>query len=174
RLMICFGSNWRNKMLSEETLTEFLQLIDETLSPFFIFVFGNDEEREVADRLERAFSRNSHAIGNMSLPLWQRFMQMVEGVIAMDSAALHLCATTMTPCFSLFGPSSAAYYKPLGKQHYAFQGPCPYEVEFEKRCPHLRNCQSGSCLRDVSADTLFEHFQIFWTGVSKSTVLATV
>ena len=166
RLMICFGSNWRNKMLSENTLFEFLHLIDEKLSPFFIFVFGNEEEREVADRLERAFSRNGHAVGDMSLPLWQRFMEMVEGVIAMDSAALHLCATTMTPSFSLFGPSSAHYYKPLGKQHYAFQGQCPYEVEFEKRCPHLRNCQSGSCLRDVSADLLFEHFQTFWADVS--------
>ncbi|NGX60170.1 MAG: Lipopolysaccharide heptosyltransferase 1 [Chlamydiae bacterium] len=166
RLMICFGSNWGNKMLPEGTLKEFLLLIDEKLSPSFFFVYGNEKEKEVAYRLERDFSRCSHAIGEMSLPLWQRFMHVVEGVISMDSAALHLCATTTTPSFSLFGPSSAEAYKPVGEKHYAFQGSCPYEMQFDKRCPHLRTCQSGACLHEVSAEELFEKFELFWEKVS--------
>ena len=167
RIMVCFGSNWNNKMLSEKVLTEFLQRIDEKLAPSFFFIFGNDKEKEIADRLESHFSRNSHAVGNLSLPLWQRFMSEVEGVISMDSAALHLCATTSTPSFSLFGPSSADAYKPLGEKHYAFQGKCPYEVSFEKRCPHLRSCTSGACLKDVSIDDLSEQFQGFWNTISE-------
>lgn len=166
RLMICFGSTWRNKMLPEDVLKEFLHRIDEKLSPSFFFVFGNEKEKEVADRLERSFSRCSHSVGELSLPLWQRFMQIVEGVISMDSAALHLCATTKTPSFSLFGPSSALAYKPVGKKHHAFQGSCPYEVQFDKRCPHLRTCQTGACLREVSPEVFFEQFEIFWEKVS--------
>lgn len=171
RIMVCFGSNWENKMLSEKTLVDFLQKIDDKLAPSFFFSYGNLEEREVADRLEVAFSRNSHALGELSLPLWQRFMGMIEGVISMDSAALHLCATTKTPSFSLFGPSSAAAYKPVGQKHYAFQGNCPYEMRFEKRCPHLRTCQTGACLKDISADELFEQFEAFWNAVSESELI---
>jgi len=166
RLMICFGSNWRNKTLTEETLLAFLHRIDEKFAPSYFFIYGNAEEKKMADRLERSFSRCSHSVGNLSLPLWQRFMQVVEGVISMDSAALHLCATTKTPSFSLFGPSSALAYKPVGERHYAFQGSCPYEVQFDKRCPHLRTCQTGACLREASADELYEKFDAFWEKVS--------
>lgn len=166
RIMICFGSYWKNKRLTEEALFAFLKKIHEKLSPTFFFVWGNDREKEVADRLEREFAHSSHTIGGMSLPLWQRFMNEVEGVIAMDSASLHLCATTTTPSFSLFGPSSSKVYKPTGAQHYAFQGSCPYGVSFEKRCPHLRSCHTGACLREVSPDTLFSHFERFWDGAN--------
>ncbi|MDN3506216.1 MAG: glycosyltransferase family 9 protein [Simkaniaceae bacterium] len=166
RLMVCFGSNWRNKTLTEETLLAFLQRIDEKFAPSYFFIYGNENEKKIADRFERSFSRCSHSVGNLSLPLWQRFMQVVEGVISMDSAALHLCATTATPTFSLFGPSSALAYKPVGDKHYAFQGSCPYEVQFERRCPHLRTCESGACLREASVDLLFEKFDAFWERVS--------
>lgn len=168
RFMVCFGSNWENKRLSEKTLIEFLRLIDDKISPCFFFIYGNEKEKEVADRLEREFSRNSHTAGDMSLPLWQRFMQVVEGVIAMDSAALHLCGTTKTPSFSLFGPSSALTYKPLGDHHRAFQGICPYGVQFDKRCPNLRGCETGACLKNLSHELLFDQFQTFWNNVSKS------
>jgi heptosyltransferase-1 len=166
RLMVCFGSNWRNKTLTEETLVEFLHQIDEKMGPSFFFVYGNEKEKELADRLEQSFTGCSHAVGDLSLPLWQRFMQMVEGVISMDSAALHLCATTDTPSFSLFGPSSSHAYKPVGEKHCAYQGPCPYDVAFDRRCPHLRTCDSGACLREVSPLVLFEAFNAFWEKVS--------
>lgn len=166
RLMVCFGSNWPNKMLSEKTLTAFLHKIDEKFSPSFFFIFKSDAEKRLADKLERSFSRCSHSVGEMSLPLWQRFMHLVEGVISTDSAALHLCATTTTPSFSIFGPSSAEAYKPSGKKHFAFQGSCPYDIRFEKRCPHLRTCETGSCMRDISEVALFEQFELFWEKVS--------
>lgn len=166
RLMICFGSNWPNKVLSESTLISFLHKIDEKLSPSFFFIYGNEAEKKIADRLERKFSCCSHSVGELSLPLWQRFMHLIEGVISMDSAALHLCATTDTPSFGLFGPSSAEFYKPLGEKHHAFQGTCPYEVRFEKRCPYLRTCETGACLHGVSAEVLFEQFENFWKKIS--------
>jgi len=173
RLMICFGSNWKNKQLTEETLVEFLRLVQEKLFCHYFFVYGNEEEKQVTDRLERQFSPYGQTAGGMSLPLWQRFMQEVEGVIAMDSAALHLSGTTETPSFSLFGPSSALVYKPLGDHHHAFQGACPYDVTFEKRCPKLRTCPTGSCLRDLSPNDLADEFYKFWMSRSKSTALST-
>lgn len=172
RLMICFGSNWRNKQLHETTLVEFLRLIQEKFCPQFIFMYGNVLEKEQADRLERIFKNNSFTLGRLSLPLWQRYMSVVEGVIAMDSAALHLCGTTLTPSFSFFGPSSSLVYKPAGPQHEAFQGRCPYEIEFSKRCPALRTCKTGACLKNASPQELFDQFTLFWSRVSHSKQLS--
>ena len=171
RLMICFGSNWRNKQLPENLLREFLHLIDEKLDPTFFFIYGNEKEKQIADSLEREFSRNSHTLGDFSLALWQRFMGSVDGVIAMDSAALHLCGTTDTPSFSLFGPSSALVYKPLGEKHRAVQGACPYGESFDKRCPQLRTCATGACLRELTATEIFDQFNAFWEQVSQQAIL---
>lgn len=165
RLMICFGSNWENKKLSFETLKGFLQLIDQTHCPSFIFIYGNESERKVAEALEREFSGRGQAIGDMSLPLWQNSMYLVDGMITMDSASLHLCGTTSTPSFSLFGPSSAQAYQPLGPMHHSFQGSCPYGQTFTTRCKNLRTCKTGACLKEVSVEQLFAHFQEFWEKV---------
>lgn len=164
RLMVCFGSNWRNKRLKEKTLTAFLQKIYDASSPSFLFVWKDEVERACAERLEQVFP-SSWAIGDLSLPLLQRFMSLVDGVIAMDSAALHLCATTSTPSFGCFGPTLARAYNPSGDQHGAFQGGCPYGITFDRRCPHLRTCHTGACLREVTAEALFDQFHSFWERV---------
>jgi heptosyltransferase-1 len=79
----------------------------------------------------------------------------------MDSATLHLCGTTSTPSFSLFGPSSASIYKPLGEHHVAFQGSCPYGRTFVKRCPILRTCKTGACMKDLTAKRIFQDLEKF-------------
>jgi heptosyltransferase-1 len=83
----------------------------------------------------------------------------MDCVIAMDSAALHLCGTTLTPSFSVFGPSAASIYKPLGSQHTHVQGFCPYKQEFIQRCPLLRTCKTGACIKNLQAEELFQHFR---------------
>jgi heptosyltransferase-1 len=165
RIMVCFGSNWINKQLTDETLEELLKRIQEKASPTFFFVWGNKREKTRADQFKRIFSDSSVILGEMSLPLWQRFMARLDLVISMDSAALHLCATTKTPSFSLFGPSSEKAYKPNSPNHHAFQGNCPYGVKFEKRCPQLRTCKTGACLRKASAAQIFRQFEAFWNHV---------
>jgi heptosyltransferase-1 len=154
RLMVAFGSKWRNKQLEEETLKQFVQLLAQEMNPSFVFIFGDAEEKRVADRL--ADNVRGQAVGDLSLPLWQALMNRMDGVIAMDSAALHLCATTKTPTFSLFGPSSAEIYKPPGDHHHALQGACPYKRAFSQRCPILRTCPTGACLRTLSAQRILE------------------
>lgn len=162
RLMIAFGSKWKNKRLSEETLFPLIKKIEEEFHPAFLFIWASEEERRVANKLQACFPRDSQSVGDLSLNLWQSLMAEMQGVLAMDSAALHLCATTTTPSFSVFGPSSSEYYKPEGERHLAVQGVCPYERIFEKRCPILRTCQTGACIRNMRADELFKQFSPWW------------
>jgi len=168
RLMICFGSNWENKKLSLETLKAFLYLIDQAYFPSYFFIYGNEGEKKIAESLESEFPERGRTLGKMSLPLWQNTISLVDAMITMDSASLHLCGTTSTPSFSLFGPSWADAFKPLGSSHYAFQGSCPYGQTFTNRCKNLRTCKTGACLKEVNAEQLFAQFQEFYRSCGQS------
>ncbi|NGX40045.1 MAG: Lipopolysaccharide heptosyltransferase 1 [Chlamydiae bacterium] len=169
KVMVCFGSKWRNKQLSEPVLLAFLKRVAAEVSPSFFFIYGNEKEKELAEKLELEFSGSGHAVGEMSLPLWQQLMEAMDLVLTVDSAALHLCGTTSTPSFSVFGPSSPHVYKPFGDEHTAFQGSCPYGQRFDQRCPRLRTCETGACIQNLSADLLFNEFSKFWKRISQLT-----
>lgn len=168
RLMVCFGSKWPNKQLEKKTLLSLLQKIFADCNPSYFFIFGDEEEKRFAQELSAHF-QDSHALGNLSLPLWQAFMWEMDGVIAVDSAALHLCGTTQTPSFSIFGPSLASCYKPSEERHLAVQGACPYGKTFPVRCPALRTCATGACIRDLHADALFDAYKS-WSAATFSKI----
>ncbi len=158
RVMVCPGSKWKNKQLKEETLAQFLQQIE----AHFLLVWGSPEEREYCETIQRQ-CKNCHIMeSRLEIPELQYLMNEMDLVIAVDSSALHLCGTTKTPSFSVFGPTSSAVFKPLNPRHFAFQGICPYGKTFAKQCPILRSCPSGACIRDLSADALFKAFAIWW------------
>ncbi len=141
-VLVCPGSAWPNKQLSEELLLSFLKKQGE--GPY-LFAWGNEKERETASNLAAHFP-NSMVLARHTLPVLQHVMAKCRLVVAMDSLPLHLCATTRTPTISFFGPSSGKKYGPIGAQHQTIQGICPYNITFEKRCPQLRTCKTGACL----------------------------
>jgi heptosyltransferase-1 len=158
-ILVCAGSAWPNKQVSQEALVRLLRKLSLAKQPHFYFLWGSDQERIEAEKLQRTFSSVATLLPRMRLPVLQNFMAMVHQVIAMDSLPLHLCATTNSPSFSIFGASSMKKYKPIGEQHVAIQGSCPYGKTFEKRCPILRTCATGACIRRFSGEELFEHFK---------------
>ncbi len=160
-IMVCFGSRWENKRLDPATLLSLLKQIHAVYNPYYLFVFGNSQEEQEAKHLFQAFPSSSQTLGSLSLPLWQGWMRAVDLILAVDSAALHLAATTDTPTLSFFGPSSSALYKPEGERHHALQGPCPYGQSFDLRCPKLRTCSTGACLKTLSASDLFAQSRPF-------------
>lgn len=155
RMMVCFGSRWPNKRLDLATLSALLEKIVVDSDPSYLFIFSNAEEKQIAELMQERFKERAISIGDLSLPLWQALMWEMDGVIAVDSAALHLCATTQTPSFSVFGPSLASCYRPLEERHSAVQGSCPYGKTFSQRCPILRTCATGACIRQLSVEELF-------------------
>ncbi len=156
RVMVCPGSAWKNKQLPFETLRDLLPRMQARWPLFFLFLWGNAEEKATAEKLHRDFPDSSIILEKMALPTLQNLMSRLDLVIAMDSLPLHLAATTGVATFSLFGASSAQKYAPLGSQHLAFQGQCPYGRTFEKRCPILRSCPTGNCIRSLSADQILK------------------
>lgn len=156
--LICAGSNWKNKQLSEKTLKNFLHLLHESKGGSLFFIWGTEEEKAEALNLQRDFF-HSYCFPKLSLPLLQNTMKLMDLVVAVDSLPLHLAATTNVPTFSIFGASSAEKYSPLGTLHHSFQGLCPYGYTFDKRCHLLRKCKTGACIRSLSPEILFEAFK---------------
>lgn len=162
KMMVCLGSQWTNKQMTLLSLQKFLKLIEKNLSVYFIFIWGSAAEHQFLKELTYLFDFPFLILEKSSLPFLQHTMQQMDCIFSMDSLPLHLAATTSTRTYSVFGPSSAKKYKPEGKQHGSFQGKCPYEKVFEKRCPILRTCPTGSCIKEIEVQELFSHFFEWW------------
>lgn len=158
KIMVCPGSKWVNKQLKSETLTAFLQKIENQYGASFLLIWGDAVEKSLCEGLVKEL-KSAFVVEKLALPTWQNLMNEVDLVIAVDSSALHLCGTTSTPSFSIFGPTSSQIFKPIGQRHFAFQGACPYGRTFEKQCPILRSCPTGACIRELRAEELFQAFQ---------------
>jgi heptosyltransferase-1 len=161
QVMVCPGSNWVNKQLSEATLLSFLQEIEKKYHPVFVFIWGNLEEKKLAIRLQQHFP-DSKITGALSLAVWQALMQSMDCVISVDSCALHLAALAHVSTLSIYGPSSSKIYKPEGDKHLAYQGACPYQQAFTRRCKKLRTCKTGACMKNISSYSLAEAFEQLW------------
>jgi len=159
--MICPGSTWPNKRLTQEALEGFLDRIYVVHKPHFIFLSGSDAEFQEAKSYAALFP-GALIADRLSIPLLQHLMTKMELVISVDSFALHLAGTTVIPTFSIFGSSLGHKYKPVGERHFAYQGACPYGQTFEKRCPVLRTCTTGACIRTLDPEALFTAFQSWW------------
>jgi len=149
RIMVAFASKWENKTLAFEAWVSMLNGVE---GPFY-FVSGGGKETETAEKLAALFP-GSKVLEKLPFPVWQRLMSRMDLVIAVDSAALALCGLSGTPTFSFFGPTEPSVYKPVGLHHRHFQGACPYGVQFTKRCPKLRSCPTGACLKALKKPQL--------------------
>ncbi len=158
KLMVAVGSKWNNKKLADDTLISLLKEAQARANAALVLIYGNAEEKLFTDKLLSIFSNSAMAIGELTLPLWQALMRCVDGIIAVDSAALHFAGTTHTPSFSVFGPTSAQIFKPPEQQHHVFQGSCPYGKIFHKQCPILRSCTTGACMRHLTFEQLKDPF----------------
>lgn len=167
--MVCPGSNWENKKLSEETLITFLQNIQEGIKASFVFIYGSEKERVFVEKLKELFP-GSFSFGKLRITNWQAVMSGVDAVIAVDSSSLHLAAISNVPTFSIFGPSSLEVYKPKGKIHEGVQGVCPYNKTFVKHCNLLRTCKTGACIKEITVEKLTSSFLAFAEKVLKGNV----
>ncbi|MCB1108224.1 MAG: hypothetical protein KDK44_01030 [Chlamydiia bacterium] len=152
-LMICPGSNWPNKQLDASDWKALLK----DVSHHLVIIWGNEKEQELANEIAEGHSAT--VLGRLPFALWQALIREVDGVVGVDSSSVHLCATTNTPSFTIFGPSNPSIYKPSGEQHGFFWGTCPYQVDFKRRCPHLRTCKTGACTKAIPHSELIATFQ---------------
>jgi heptosyltransferase-1 len=158
RVLVHPGSAWKNKEIGQEALVEALKRIEKVKKVTFLFAYGSESEKALSSQLHAIFPHSSQLVSPLSLPHLQELMRRVDLVMAMDSLPLHLCGTTSTPSLSFFGPSLAFKYLPMAPNSHFIQGSCPYNITFEKRCPQLRTCKTGACIKNITAGQIFDRF----------------
>ncbi len=158
--MVALGAHWPNKKIPLSLWMQFLDYIHQKSGCFFLFIWGSEQEKKEVEELQRLFPNNI-VLGKLELPIWQAWTEQADGLISVDSAALHVCAITNTPSLSFFGPSSLAVYKPSGIEHIAYQGNCPYGEKFSLRCNYLRTCPTGACITKMDIEQMKKAYEKF-------------
>jgi heptosyltransferase-1 len=164
KILVCFSSRWQNKMLLSLFWKAFLGKIKEKMGGHFFFVASNKEEEKEAVLLQKEI-KDSTLLKDLSLVEWQYLMKHMDLVLGVDSAGIHLAEVLGVKSFSIFGPTSAEIFRPLGKDHGAFQATCPYsrKKEGEKKCRDLRSCKKAGCLQDLNVDEVFSVFSHWYS-----------
>ena len=145
-VMLCPGTAWPNKQPRTSLWKPLLNAAGEKR----VLVWGTEEERLMCEEIDP----NALIVGQLTFPRWQHLMSQMKLVMAVDSCALHLAALAKVPTFALFGPSNPSVYNPIGAEHRTYQGSCPYGKTFVKRCPLLRTCPTGACLKDADSQII--------------------
>jgi heptosyltransferase-1 len=148
KIIISPGSTWDNKCLDRGRLSAFLKSFNN--SAYFILTHGSASEERDCLYLHEHFKDSSLILKKSSLALLQNLMSQVDLVISVDSLPLHIAESAHVKTLSFFGPSSMKKYAPEGPLHRSFQGSCPLGVTFDKRCPKLRTCDSGDCIKSMN------------------------
>lgn len=156
KIVLAAGSQWVNKELRFETLQGLVRKLDLSLEIEWLFTSGSAREKEYAALLLQAVKRGK-TLHLAPLPLLQSIMKESDAVLSVDSLPLHLAGLIGVPTFSFFGASSGLKYAP-GE---FYQGRCPYDNSFEKRCKILRSCSTGACMKDIDPDSLFKAVHAF-------------
>lgn len=158
-VMLCPGSFWENKKLSECTLRTCVERLIREKNAFIIFIWGSEKERLLAQHLHQDFPSQSFIFPKVSPVILQNAMRKVSAVIAMDSFALHLAGISGIKTFGFFGPSRGQKTKPFGDLHVSYQGSCPYHMKFYRQCSKMRTCATGACMKDISEADAWKHLK---------------
>lgn len=159
-------SFWPNKQLADQQIKTFILHLQNRHNLFSFLLWGSEEEKKKALLLAEA-TGSALLPSKYSAAQLQQIIALADLLIAMDSLPLHLAAATNTPTYSFFGPSLASKYAPLGSRRHGYlQGSCPYGLAFDKRCPKLRSCASGACLKTLAPSYIQEHFDSFWLALN--------
>lgn len=159
---ITIGSNWENKRLKIADWIQIIHLIwKKTGQICYLPVYSEKEEKEIEEIIVNCAANAQKFPKSTFFELKNAFKSSL-GVIGVDSALIHLAALEGVKTYTIFGPSNASVYAPNYKQ--AYQGKCPEGIDFKKRCPRLRDCAHGNCLKELHLEALLDHIEKFITG----------
>jgi heptosyltransferase I len=160
-VLLCPGSRWPTKQLALSQWEQFLEGVA-SMPVQWGLVWGTPQEEQLVQALHGGHPSQTRIIPKCRVDQLIGLLGRVRGVVSVDSFLLHLAGLMGVPTLSLFGPSSAATYAPPGSLHASVQGPCPYGVAFPRRCPKLRTCPTGACLKSLCPRSLADTFRTWY------------
>ncbi len=149
RILVAPCTQWQNKTFSIEQWKKWLVALENKHELVeWVFTCVGLKEMAYVRAIAATLNTPVRIVDSPSLQTLKELLRDQDLVIAVDSFMLHFAALYGIATYGVFGPSLGAKYAPLG--HPFFQGACPYGITFKSRCPRLRTCPTGACLKNVS------------------------
>lgn len=132
------GTTWETKMWHEPG---WIELGHRTLARFpdatILFSWGNDREREAAERVMTAIGRGTRILPKLTLKGLTAVLKRADLVVGGDTGPVHMAAAVGTPTLSFFRVTDPKRNGPRGDSHIQIQAPF-----------HCRGCLRKACDRD--------------------------
>jgi heptosyltransferase-1 len=146
------GTTWQTKFWSDEGWIRLGKLVcngfpDTTM----LFSWGNDAERDTAERLATSIGEQARVIGR-KLPLKgiAALLKKVDVVVGGDTGLIHLAAALGTPTVSYYRASDGSVSGPRGSEHVIVQSPLACT-----RCQRTSCDKDAECRSSISADVVY-------------------
>ena len=146
------GSKWPSKIWPAERFVELGQKLIQTRNIFPI-VFGASEDRELGERLLRAWGRGANAAGVLSVRHAAAALARCELYVGNDTGTMHLAAAVGTPCVAIMTALDwPGHWNPYGTGHTVLRRSVPCEGCLLKVCEK----EAMRCLKEIGVEEVVE------------------
>lgn len=138
------GTTWETKMWHEPG---WIELGHRTLARFpdstILFSWGNDREREAAERVMTAIGRGTRILPKLTLKGLTAVLKRADLVVGGDTGPVHIAAAVGTPTLSFFRATDPKRNAPKGDSHLQIQSPFHCRVCLRKACDKDLACRES-------------------------------
>jgi len=143
-ILIHTGTTWQTKFWHEAGWIELgRNIIARYPGAVLLFSWGNDSERDAAERITAALGRQAVKLDRMPLMRLAALVKKVDLVMGGDTGIVHLAAAAGTPTVSYYRSSDGLRSGPRGVRHAVVQAPMPCARCFRTRCEKDDECRSS-------------------------------
>ncbi len=115
------GASWASKRWPADRYSRVAQKLYESIGLRSLVVWGNADERELAESIIKSAPMAACLAPNTSLMVLAGLLKRSRMYIGSDTGPMHMAVSFGTPCVALFGTSRAEYCGPYGSMHRPLQ-----------------------------------------------------
>jgi heptosyltransferase-1 len=151
-ILLHTGTTWQTKLWFNDGWLELgQQLLQKYPSAILLFSWGNDEEKERAERLVCQLGQRALLLPPVSLKQFAAVLKRCDLVVGGDTGPVHLAAAVGTFTVSFYRCTDGLRNGPYGTRHAIIQSPLPCTICMRKQCD-----QDEDCRRSITPTALFE------------------
>ena len=115
------GASWASKRWPTERYVDVAKTLYESAGLRSLVVWGNADEKTLAQSIVDASSPTSCLAPDTSLPVLASILKRSRMYIGSDTGPMHIAVAVGTPCVAMFGTTRAEYCGPYGEAHRVLQ-----------------------------------------------------
>ena len=135
-LVLLHGTTWNSKYWPESSWKKLVELLASN-GMRCLLPWGNEEERERAERLQAAGGANAFVLPRLGLTELMNVLLRARGFVSVESGIGHLAAALDLPGVMLHGPTDPAYSGILGKSCIHLTSGMDCSPCFRRDCPKI-------------------------------------